>query len=334
MKHLIAALAVCTAVGSAQAQEQLRFASFEPPVAFLTSQVLTPWAEEVSAASNGTLEIQMFPGGTLGRDPAAQLSLVENGVADIAWIVPGYTPGRFEQATVVELPFFVPTAEAGSVAAARMVESGMWSGGGFDDVVVLGMFVTAPGHLVTTEPVNALEDLAGMKLRGAGPVLLSTVEALGGVPVGGIAGPRIAESMSRGVISGSINEWNALRTFRILDVAEHHLALPLGSVALMVVMNRARYEGLPDEARAALDAADGEVFARRFGQMFDAVNAEIAAEAAAQEGRTVVMPSEEEAARWQAATAPAREGWIAANENGQALFDAFQAELDAVAAGG
>ena len=92
MKHFITALAVCAAASAAKAQEQLRFASFEPPVAFVTSQVMAPWAEEVSAASNGTLDIQMFAGGTLGRDPSTQFSLVENGVADIAFIVPGYTP--------------------------------------------------------------------------------------------------------------------------------------------------------------------------------------------------------------------------------------------------
>ena len=327
MIRTIAALTACLLANTVQAQETLRFASFEPPVAFITSQILTPWAEEVSAASQGTLNIQMFAGGTLGREPATQLNLVLNGVADIAWIIPGYSPGRFDQATIVELPFVVPSAEAGSVAAARMVEEGLWSGGGFDDVVVLGMFATSPGHLVTTEPVSELADVAGLDLRGAGPVLLGTAAALGGTPVGGIPGPRIAETMSRGVIDGTISEWNALQTFRILDVAEHHMVLPLGSVALMVVMNKDRYESLPEAARAAIDAADGEVFAQRFGSMFDANNAAVYAEASANEDQTIIFPSDNEAALWQATTASVVDEWVASRDGGQALMDAFMAEI-------
>lgn len=320
----------CLAASVAQAQETIRFASFEPPVAFITSQILTPWAEEVSAASDGTLDIQMFAGGTLGRDPATQLNLVLNGVADIAWIVPGYSPGRFDQATVVELPFVVPSAEAGSVAAARMLEQGVWSGGGFDDVVVLGMFVTSPGHLVTTEPVRQLADVAGLDIRGAGPVLLGTAEALGGTPVSGIPAPRIGETMSRGVINGSISEWNAIRTFGMLDVANNHMLMPLGSVALMVVMNRDRYESLPEAARAAIDNADGEVFAQRFGEMFDTQNASVFEQAKADSDRVIVMPSEDELELWRATTQSVVEGWVAGREGGQDLLDAFLAEIDSV----
>lgn len=330
MIRIIAALSACLLATATQAQETLRFASFEPPVAFITSQILTPWAEQVSEASDGTLDIQMFAGGTLGRDPATQLNLVLNGVADIAWIVPGYSPGRFDEATIVELPFVVPSAEAGSVAAARMLEQGLWSGGGFDDVVVLGMFVTAPGHLATSEPVGELADVTGLNLRGAGPVLLGTTAALGGTPVGGIPGPRIAETMSRGVIDGSINEWNALQTFRILDVAEHHTILPLGSVALMVVMNRARYEGLPEAARAAIDAADGEVFAQQFGTMFDVHNSSIYEEAQGDAERVITIPSDQETMAWREATAPVVTQWIADREDGQALFEAYLAELEAI----
>lgn len=192
IRMILAAAFTGLAAVPLSAETVLRFSSFEPPVAFITSQILTPWAEEVSQASEGTLHIEMYPGGTLGRDPATQLNLVLSGVADIAWIVPGYTPGRFDQATVTELPFLVPSAEAGSVAAARMLDRGVWSGGGFDDVKVLGLFVTSPGHLASTSPVNELGDVAGLSIRGAGPVLLGTGAALGGTPVGGISGPGLA----------------------------------------------------------------------------------------------------------------------------------------------
>lgn len=315
------------------AQENLRFASFEPPVGFVTSKILTPWAEEVSAASNGALQIDIYAGGTLGRDPTTQLQLVLDGVADIAFIAPAYTPGRFDQTALVEIPFLVPSSKVGSVAAARMIDQGVWSGGGFDDIKVLGAFVTSPVHYASTSPVNALEDVAGQNVRSLGPIRLETIQSLGGVPVGGIAAPKIAESMSRGVLDVTLTEFTGLQIFRILDLETHHFEVPLGSSILMAVMNRSKYDSLTDEAKAAIDGLDGEAFSYRFGSLFDANEAEIRAAAIAAPNNTVVTPDAEEVARWKEVVAPAAASWIAKAENGQALFDAFAAEIANVAAG-
>ena len=124
---LATSLAIVTAASGANA-EILRLSSFEPPVAHVTKNILTPWAADVNAASGGELDIQIFPGGTLGRNPAQQLKLVEDGVADIAWVIPGYTPGRFNEGTVAELPFLVPSATIGSDAMWDLYEQGVLSG--------------------------------------------------------------------------------------------------------------------------------------------------------------------------------------------------------------
>jgi len=92
MKPLFASLmlGVALACGSAMAQTvTLKLASFEPATAPITGGVLTPWARDVEAASGGTLRIEIFPGGTLGRNPLQQLKLVQDGVADLTWTVPG-----------------------------------------------------------------------------------------------------------------------------------------------------------------------------------------------------------------------------------------------------
>jgi TRAP-type C4-dicarboxylate transport system substrate-binding protein len=43
----------------------------------------------VTKASNGTLKIEVFAGGTLGRNPLQQLKLVQDGVANMAWTAAG-----------------------------------------------------------------------------------------------------------------------------------------------------------------------------------------------------------------------------------------------------
>ena len=184
------AMSMCSA---ATAAETLRFSSFEPPVAHVTKNILTPWAEDVGAASNGELEIQMFPGGTLGRSPAQQLKLVEDGVADIAWVIPGYTPGRFDQGTVSELPFTIPSSAAGSAAMWSLYEQGLFTGD-YDKFKLIGVMVSAPNGLATVKEIKSPADLKGLNLRAPGPTMLSAIDALGAVPVGGITGPTLAAS--------------------------------------------------------------------------------------------------------------------------------------------
>jgi TRAP-type C4-dicarboxylate transport system substrate-binding protein len=315
----------------AHAQTTLRFSSFEPPVAFITKEILTPWSETVSKASEGTLKIDMFPGGTLGRDPAAQLKLAQDGVVDIAWVVAGYTPGRFDDTTVVELPFLTNSTREGALALTRLLEKGKLRG--FDGIRVLGLFATPTTEIHSTMPVTKPDDLKGRKFRAAGPNQLAMLTGLGAIPVGGIAGPAIAENMQRKMIDGTLNEWNAVSSFRIAEVAKYHLRVPMGSTTFMVVMNKTKYDALPPAAKAAIDKNAGEGFARVFAAKIDAYNGEVAAKVAADGKHTTVVPDAASLDAWRKALANVEAEWVKGDPVRSALLAAFKAELGAIRAG-
>jgi TRAP-type C4-dicarboxylate transport system substrate-binding protein len=318
---LATALTVTTATA-----EELRFSSFEPPVAFLTSTVFPAWADAVEEATGGEVTVRMFPGGTLGRSPAQQLQIVADGVADLAFIVPGYNPGVFPGVTVGGLPFTVTSAEAGSVAMWEMFEQGLLDGA-FDDYYIVGLFTTSPQAIASVGDIQTPDQMNGLNFRASSPTLLAAIDEMGAVAVGGITAPTIAESISRGVISGSFNEWNALNSFRIAQVVDHVLEVPMGTSPLMVVMNRSRYEGLSEEARAGIDAVSGAAFAQAFGEAFDNEN-DRARAASVEEGRiTITTPDEAQLAAWREAAQPAIDAWLAADPNRQALLDAYLAAM-------
>ncbi|WP_407495699.1 TRAP transporter substrate-binding protein [Pseudooceanicola sp. MF1-13] len=324
-----AVLLSLTAGQGAQAKDTLRFTTSLPTQAFIYSDILSVWAERVVADSQGTLDIQMFPVGTLGRDPATHLDMARDGVADIAYFIPGYTPGAMNEATILELPGSAPSATVGSVAATKMVEAGLFPGQGMEKVKILGMFSTAPTLLTTTTKVESLEDVAGLKLRGAGPTLLATIEAIGATPVGGITSPQIAESVSRGLLDGSVNEWVALTIFGVAETAKYHLDVNLGASPIMVAINKAKYDSLPEEARAAIDKHSGEAFARLWGEEFDGHIEKFRGAAMKDDERTFTTLSEEEQSKWDARLQTVVDNWIAETPNGQAIYDAFTEAVDA-----
>ena len=298
----------------------LKLASFEPPQAPITGRVLAPWAKEVSAASGGTLKIDIYAGGTLGRSPLQQLKLVQDGVADLTWTVPGYTPGRFDDTQVAELPFLVTDATSGSLAMTRLHQQGML--GGFDDLKLLLIGTVPANNIHSREPVKSLADLRGKKIRAGSSQIAKLVEALGAVPVQ-LGAPQVAESLARGVIDASLNEWNFVATFKIDEVVRNHVVVPMGTVAVMVPMLKSKYDALPPQARAALDKHSGEALARRFGAVVDKTN-DATRERVMKSGKNnaVVLPPSEQQA-WKSAVQPVTDAWRKSAPQNEKIYQAF-----------
>lgn len=329
---LAATLATATlAAGAARAEEviDLKFAVFTPEQEITYQEAIKPWVQAVEEAAGGRVRIQLFPGGTLGRDGSKQIKMLNDGVADIAFIIPAYNPGLFPDNWVIELPDTSQTATEGSVAFWRMVESGRLRG--YDGFEVLSMVATSPYLLHGNKPMNQVADLKGQKIRIAGKLEQQCVEAVGGVPVG-MPITKIPESLSRGIIDATPMHYAALYAFGISSATKYHYHAALGSMPFGFVMTRERFEALPDDVQKAMQAEGGEKLARIFGAAMDAENARRLTETEAARGQTIVIPSPEDAAAWSAAMAGCSDSFVAEQENGPALAAAFKAELDRIRA--
>lgn len=308
----------------------LKFATFETAQAPFTAKVFTPWAEEVTKASNGALKIEMFYGGTLGRSPLQQLKLVQDGVADFTWTVAGYTPGRFDDTEVAELPFIVNNSYEGSMALTRLAAKDALVG--FADLKLIFLGNVPPVSLHMKSPLNSLADLKGKRMRVGSSVGGKIAEALGAVPVL-IGAPATTEAISKGVVDGTFAEWIFIRAFRIDEVLSNHLIMPLGGTAVMVPMLKKRYESLPPAARAVIDKYSGEAFVKRFAAIGDVAQSEIPAEIARQGKNTVVVADAATRAAFRAAVQPVTDEWRRAKPRNERVYQAFIAELERVRAG-
>lgn len=326
-KGALACAAVVALAGSLSAEPQkLTFSVFEPPQAFGPSKVYGPWAKEVSEASNGTIEVEMLAGGQLGA-PAAQLEIVQNGVADLAIIIPSFTPGRFPGNEIAELPFLWSDPSVAGVAITKLVEDGDLE---YPGVHVLAADVTGPYQVHASKSVGSLDDMAGLRLRAAGPVFAAAAAALGATPVG-VPTPSVAENISRGVLDGTLQDWTLLDAFRIIDATPNHFDYPLGGVTALLVMNQKVFDGLPDDAKAALKELGGASFARRWGEVLKAEERVVREKVDNDPKQTAVYPEEAEARRWQEALQPVVDDWASKSDGNAALLEAFKAALAASA---
>jgi TRAP-type C4-dicarboxylate transport system substrate-binding protein len=309
---------------------KLKFTSFESPMGGITSRVLTPFTRNASAASGGALQIDMFAGGTLGRNPLQQLKLVTDGVADMGWIVLPYTPGRFDDTEVVSLPFTTTTSIDSGTALQRLYTHGQLVG--FDGLKVLALGATPPVTIHSNVPVRVPGDLKGKRVRVSGDHLTRVVEALGGAPVQ-VGGGQIAEALSRGVVDMTLNNWGFVGDFKVHEVTSHHLDIPLGAVAVGIVMRQDRFDKLPAPAKAAIDQHSGEPLARKLGEVFDQLENE-ARDRISKSGRnTVVKPMAAELAEWKRAIEPVNDQWRKAKPRNTRIAAAFDEQLRRAKAG-
>ena len=72
--------------------------------------VMVPWAKMIEEKSGGRLKVTIYPGSTLGK-PADHFDMVMNGIADMGFATPGYTPGRFPLISVAELPLLFKSSQ-------------------------------------------------------------------------------------------------------------------------------------------------------------------------------------------------------------------------------
>ena len=317
MRHILAAAAAIVTAGfmtaSVQAAEvTLRFHQFLPLHSAIPGQGIQPWIDRIEAESDGRIEIQHYPSMQLGGSPPSLYGQARDGVVDIIWTVLGYTPGLFPTVEAFELPFMTGNAEAGSVALQKYMEA--YGMDDFKDVHPLGFHIHGPGIIHTKGgAITSLDDMKGKKLRGPTRVITGMLKELGATPVG-MPVPAVPESLSKGVIDGAVIPYEVSVPLKVAELVEGHTGFEgdtgLYTATFGVIMNKAKYNSIPADLRAIIDANSGVALARAFGKVMDEADKD-GLKIAQDSGNEVVFLDAAEKAIWQAASQPVIDGWIA-----------------------
>src|SRR5262245_3497888 len=299
------------AAGQAQDKPiELKFSSWVGPAHGHHTGVMVPWAKMLEDKSGGRLKITIYPGSTLGK-PADHYDMVVNGIADIAFTSPGYTPGRFPLISAAELPLLYKSGKGGSLATWSLYDK--YFKNEFKDVKVLWIWVHPPGHFqLANKPVHKLEDLAGLKIRAATPMLVNMVKALGAIPVG-IPAPDTYTALERGTVDGTIFPWEAIASFKLAEVLKHHAAVSLYASPLFTFMSQKKYDSLPPDLRKVIDEHSGAWGAEFTGAAWDKNELEGIA-AIKKVGATIYTVPQEERQRWGMRLKSLEDDWIKSME--------------------
>jgi len=300
----------------------LKLNSPAPPWSFVNKEVLGPWAEAVTAASEGTLQVQTFYGGTLGNFGNTYDRVVDQ-VVDVGFILFAFASGKFKQQDVAALPFEAETSVLSSVALWNIYEKGI-TAEEFDAVKPLGLWTFPNAAIHSREPIRTLDDFKGRKLIASNAIAAKMIPLLGATPIS-FRPDEAYTALQRGTTDGALMPFTGMETFKLYEVTKYHLDAALGGDAAMVFINRRRYDALPAKAKEAIDKNSYLPLARKLGEK---------TQEQWEKSRNLVKDSvvtltPEQEAEWRKRLAPVAADWAQSVPDGTKVLEAYRAAVAA-----
>ena len=178
---------------------KLTYSNFFPP-GHIQSKLAEAWCKEVEKRTSGRVVVEYFPGGTLTKSKQVYDGVV-TGLSDVGLALFAYNRGRFPVMAAVDLPLGYKSGKVATQVVNDVYRK--FNPKELQDSQVMYLHAHGPGVLHTKKkPVEKLEDLKGMKLRGHGTSAL-IVKALGATPVP-MPMPELYQSLQKGVVEGAL----------------------------------------------------------------------------------------------------------------------------------
>lgn len=282
---------------------KLNYANFPPAPTFPCVQ-MERWKVEVEKRTNGQVQVNTFPGGTL-LEAKGMMDGVIAGQADIGTICMAYQPGRFIVTNATSLPLGIKDAKKGSMALLKLYEK--YQPKEFEDVVVLAMFTNAPGNIMSKVPVRNLDDIKGMDLRASGGAN-EILKAWGANPVG-MPMPATVEALQKGTVKGLFSSLEVMKDFKFAEMCKYVTLTETGIYPFAVIMNKAKYASLPEDVKKVfMDLKEEQSLWT--GNYMDEVIAESNKWSKESNNVEFITLSADEAAKWDEKLNYITEGWI------------------------
>ena len=331
-----AALATPAFIKKLNAAEQtLRLHSMLPGPAPMNTAFFEPWIKEITEASNGAIDIQLFPALQLGGKPPQLVDQVRQGIADISWTLPVYTPDRFPVAETLSLPFMVTNAEKTSVVMHTLMDE--FGQNEYPGIKNLAFHTHDGGKFHTREkPVLTTADLDGLKLRAPNQATGDMLAAMGAEVVFFPVTDMVV-GLSNGVIDGCCLPYEVVPAFKLQELTKHSSAPVAGTRGLYantfsLVMGQKAYESMSDDLRKVIDDHSGPELSRRIGKQFDVFEAGGKA-VVEKQGNEIHEISAEVIAEWRERSQPIHAAWVEklnkAGHDGDAILARANDLLDA-----
>ncbi len=320
----VAAL-MCAPTGAMAKNFHLKISHWVPPSHPLQA-ALEDWAASVKKDSGGTITATIYPSQQLGK-AFDHYDMARDGIADMTYINPGYTPGRFPVIAAGELPFLMSNAKGGTVALDEWYRK--YAAKEMKDVKFCLAFVHDPGSFhAVDKKIMVPGDIKGMKIRPAQGTIAEFVRLLGGTNVQASA-PQVRDVLARHVADAVTFPWGSIVLFGIDKVTKYDLEMPFYTTTFALVFNKAKYDEMDAKQKKVIDDHCNSKWALRVAAPWADFEHNGIAKLKAEKSHVVYTISDAQVAEWRKAAQPLEAKWAAGAKKAGVDPEKAMAELKA-----
>lgn len=257
MRMACLALLVSASGMNAQAEEFI-YGSWMGANASTNTISLPQYFEAIKAATGGSVEWTLVPGGQLATGPGT-VDAVAGNLVDAGTMMAPYTPRELPAMNAI----FSRTVAGDDIVgtAGAMNELLMLHCPQCqkefrrNKAVAFGAYNTSPYALMCRPEIHTVADLSGVKVRASGGGV-AIMTAAGATPVA-MNPAEATAALERGVVDCVMGAPAWLRNYGYMDIVSYVLDYPLGMAGppLLMYLNRDRWEAMtPEQRKAHIDA--------------------------------------------------------------------------------
>lgn len=312
----LTALLMPTTVSAVQI---LKYSDHEPLGGMRTSFIKDVFFAEIEKESQGRLKVDAHWNSELARSYDALGVVKEGKIADMAIVVPEYTPKEFPLQQIFksfpvgptgahQVEFFRKAYDTIPALQAEVARQNM---------VNLFLATGYPVAFFSTKPLNKLDDITGQKWRSASFWHQDFLKNTGAIPVSMPWGEGIYDALKAGSLDGLMVNVDSGYELNVHKTAPNVLIskdLWLGHVYLLV-MNKDTWNKLADEDKQAIQRAASKAY-QTLGSVMDSSFDSMVGELA-HNGVKIRQLSSTEVAHWESATQyqQVQEKWVKEQES-------------------
>ncbi len=258
---LLAAAALCLVATPALAQKVMRIAHLNPesPFESHSGAMASVFKSLVESGTNGSVTIELFPNGQLGKDDEV-IQMVKDGLVESSINSAGGIAPHYELIGIFDVPFAFPNiakahevmnleSEFGQLLAADIEEK--------TGVKVLGLLDSGGFFAISNSkrPITSVADMEGLKIRTMTlPTHEAIISSLGGQPTP-LPWAEVYTALQTGVADGQMNPIPIIAFAKFQEVQDYltitnHIITPY-----VWLVNAGFYDSLTDEERYVIDYA-------------------------------------------------------------------------------
>lgn len=305
---LLAGAALSFGVATSAAAETTVFYGHPGPARGPAPAALNWFADRVEELSNGELKFDIQYGGALFKAPASVPS-VSRGVSDGGTIISAYFQKEMAAYSIADLPLGGSNSWVSVRATDRLMrEPAVTEHLAKQNLVYIGTMTASSVNLACKNvEVNTIDDVAGLKVRGAG-VYGKVFGELGATMVS-MSVYEAYQGLDTGLLDCTQGYDYVVEALKWQEQITSYTVMNWGQIGgYGVFMNKQFYDGLSDDQKAVLAQAGPEL-ADKFAEFVTNANSTAVANMDGNDAIKVISVTPEETAHLNAASDPFVEAW-------------------------